>query len=66
MATVVHEGTTHTKVLIIGAGIAGISSAEYLAKNGFTDFKIIEAADRIGGRIWTHEIGKFETRHKNN
>ncbi|KAH3717031.1 hypothetical protein DPMN_059811 [Dreissena polymorpha] len=57
MATVVREGTTQTKVLIIGAGIAGISSAEYLAKNGFTDFKIIEAADRIGGRIWTHDIG---------
>lgn len=53
MATDVDE---HTKVAIIGAGIAGISAAEHLTRNGFTDFKIIEASDRIGGRIWTLEI----------
>lgn len=46
----------HTNVLIIGAGIAGIAAAEYLTRNGFTDFKILEATDRIGGRIWTLQI----------
>jgi len=58
MATDVHEGSIKTKILIIGAGIAGISAAEYLTRNGFTEFKILEATDRTGGRIWTHDIGK--------
>lgn len=57
MATDVHEGSIKTKILIIGAGIAGISAAEYLTKNGFTEFKIVESSNRIGGRIWTHDIG---------
>ena len=59
MATDVHEGNNShkTKVVIIGAGIAGIAAAEYLSKNGFNDFKILEASDRVGGRIWTQEIG---------
>lgn len=56
MATDVHE-KNKTKVLIIGAGISGISTAEYLTKHGFTDFNILEASDRIGGRIWTKQIG---------
>ena len=60
MATDVHEEihSHKAKVVIIGAGISGISAAEYLSKNGFNDFKIIEASDRVGGRIWTHDIGK--------
>ncbi|XP_014778480.1 spermine oxidase [Octopus bimaculoides] len=41
------------KIVIIGAGIAGISAAEYLIKNGFTDITILEASNRTGGRIWT-------------
>ena len=48
----------HTNVLIIGAGIAGIAAAEYLTRNGFTDFKILEATDRVGGRIWTLHLGR--------
>lgn len=58
MATDVYENTTeHTKVAIIGAGIAGISVAEKLTSHGFTDFRILEASERIGGRIWTYDIG---------
>ncbi|XP_052771740.1 spermine oxidase-like [Mya arenaria] len=56
MATDVHESINKTKVLIIGAGISGISAAEFMAKNGFTDFKILEASNRTGGRIWTYEL----------
>jgi cation diffusion facilitator CzcD-associated flavoprotein CzcO len=59
MATDVHDTVVHTKVAIIGAGISGISAAEKLASYGFTDFKILEATDRIGGRIWTKDIGNF-------
>ena len=47
-----------TDVLIIGAGIAGIAAGEHLTKNGFTDFKILESTDRIGGRIWTKHLGR--------
>ncbi|KAK3582765.1 hypothetical protein CHS0354_015292 [Potamilus streckersoni] len=45
-----------TNVLIIGAGIAGIAAGEYMTRKGFTDFKILEASDRVGGRIWTIEF----------
>lgn len=39
------------EVMILGAGMAGIAAAKTLAENGVTDFLIIEATDRIGGRI---------------
>ncbi|XP_057662975.1 peroxisomal N(1)-acetyl-spermine/spermidine oxidase [Diorhabda carinulata] len=45
------------KVIIIGAGMAGLSAAYHLAKNNFTDFKILEARKRIGGRIVQIPIG---------
>lgn len=38
-------------VLIIGCGMAGLSAANYLLKNGIEDFLILEARKRIGGRI---------------
>lgn len=46
-----------SKIIIIGAGMAGLSSAYHLIKNGFTDFKILEARDRIGGRIVQIPVG---------
>ncbi|KAK5638612.1 hypothetical protein RI129_012907 [Pyrocoelia pectoralis] len=45
------------RVIIIGAGAAGISAASRLVENGFTDVKILEAEDRIGGRICTRDFG---------
>ncbi|XP_023014221.2 spermine oxidase [Leptinotarsa decemlineata] len=38
-------------VIIIGAGAAGIAAGTKLLKNNFTNFKILEAEPRIGGRI---------------
>ena len=38
-------------VLILGAGMAGISAARTLEVNGVTDFLVLEATDRVGGRI---------------
>ncbi|XP_041980141.1 spermine oxidase [Aricia agestis] len=38
-------------VIIIGGGMAGLSAANYLIKNGHKDFIILEARKRIGGRI---------------
>lgn len=41
----------HVKVVIIGAGMAGLSAANHLLQNGCEDFLILEARGRIGGRI---------------
>jgi len=39
-----------TNVLIIGGGISGLHTAYQLQKQG-TSFMLIEARDRLGGRI---------------
>ena len=36
-------------VLVVGAGFAGIGTAIKLEENGFTDFVVLEKADRVGG-----------------
>ncbi|XP_014236465.1 spermine oxidase-like [Trichogramma pretiosum] len=46
------------KILIIGAGAAGIAAASRLLQRGFKNVTILEAKDRIGGRIHTVEFGK--------
>lgn len=45
------------KVIIIGAGAAGIAAASRLAENGFKNFLILEAENRIGGRIYSTRFG---------
>lgn len=45
------------KVIIVGAGMAGLSSANHLAKNGCTDFLILEGRNRVGGRIVSIDMG---------
>jgi monoamine oxidase len=50
---------SYVQFLILGAGIAGLSAASHLAKNGFTDFKVLEARNRLGGRIATMQIGEL-------
>ncbi|KAI3448867.1 hypothetical protein Pfo_005532 [Paulownia fortunei] len=53
------ENPTRTRcsVLIVGAGISGITAAKVMAENGVEDLVILEAADRIGGRIRKEEFG---------
>ena len=41
------------RVCVIGAGIAGLGAAHHLAEAGLQDFLLLEAADRIGGRVHT-------------
>ncbi|MEO1377787.1 MAG: NAD(P)/FAD-dependent oxidoreductase [Cyanobacteria bacterium J06635_10] len=44
-------------ITILGAGVAGLIAAYELEKMGHT-VDIIEASNRIGGRIWTHRFGE--------
>lgn len=46
------------RVIIVGAGAAGISAASKLLENGYNDVVLLEAQDRIGGRIHTIPFGK--------
>jgi monoamine oxidase len=43
------EGRT---VLVLGGGLAGLSAAYELQKEGFT-VTVLEGRDRVGGRVWT-------------
>ncbi|KAJ8308859.1 hypothetical protein KUTeg_013733 [Tegillarca granosa] len=47
------------KILILGAGMAGISAAKRLDELGHTNFQIIEGSNRVGGRIKEVKIGNF-------
>lgn len=45
-----------TDVVVVGAGIAGLSAAAELRRNGL-EVVVCEARDRVGGRVWNTEIG---------
>ncbi|MFT4534331.1 MAG: protoporphyrinogen oxidase [Saprospiraceae bacterium] len=47
-----------TKTVIVGAGVAGLTAAYYLHKSG-RDYQIIEATDRVGGRIKTDIVDGY-------
>jgi len=50
-------GALHgTKVVVLGAGMAGLSAAYELCKSGY-DCVVLEARDRVGGRNWTVRPG---------
>ncbi|WPP49573.1 protoporphyrinogen/coproporphyrinogen oxidase [Catalinimonas niigatensis] len=49
---------SETDVLIIGAGLAGLTAANYLQRYGYR-VKILEAEERVGGRIKTDEYQGF-------
>lgn len=51
------SGQRNQGVVIVGAGVAGLAAATELRANGFDDVVVLEARDRIGGRVWTDTIG---------
>ena len=51
------KGEAHgAKVVMLGAGVAGLSAAYELGKAGY-DCTILEARDRVGGRNWSIRRG---------
>lgn len=49
------------RVVVIGAGVAGLAAAKVLLKRGFTDVTVLEALDRIGGRVQSIDHGEKVT-----
>jgi len=47
-----------SKVLVVGAGLSGLSCARVLAGAGW-DVHVVEASDGIGGRVRTDEVDGF-------
>mgnify|MGYP001792967149 FL=1 len=52
----------HHKVIIVGAGIAGLAAADELIKGGISDVSILEASDRVGGRVWTIKLNNKDSK----
>ncbi|MGW0162907.1 flavin-containing monooxygenase [Mycobacterium sp. NPDC003323] len=46
-----HSDARQPRVIVIGAGLAGIATAYTLQRNGFTDFTILEKGSEVGG-VW--------------
>lgn len=42
-----------TSIVVVGAGAAGISALSRLVENGYNNVVLLEASDRMGGRIYT-------------
>ena len=51
------ESPTHeADVVVVGAGLAGLAAARALTANG-SSVVVVEARDRVGGRVLNHDIG---------
>ena len=44
------------RIAIVGAGPAGMSAAWFLKQNGYTNVRIFEKIERVGGKCLTFDI----------
>jgi monoamine oxidase len=54
------EQTIESSVVVIGAGLAGLAAARSLQASG-SDVVVLEARDRVGGRVLNHQLPGGET-----
>jgi monoamine oxidase len=43
------------RIIVVGAGLAGLAAADELVRRG-CDVVVLEARDRVGGRVWSREL----------
>ncbi|KAH9304248.1 hypothetical protein KI387_008652, partial [Taxus chinensis] len=55
----VEADATTVSTIVVGAGMSGIMAAKTLSENGVKDFLILEATDRIGGRMKKKSVGGY-------
>ena len=58
LASLMQDGQTR-QVIVVGAGVAGLVAARRLADRGI-DVLVLEARDRVGGRLWSHRMPNDE------
>lgn len=51
---------SQSKVVIIGAGIAGLTAAQTLVQSGIRNVTVLEASERYGGRIFTKKFADVD------
>lgn len=54
-----NEAVSRPTVVIIGAGIAGLAAAYFLSKQEQWKIIVLEAENRVGGRVHTTPCGKY-------
>ncbi|KAG0718670.1 Spermine oxidase [Chionoecetes opilio] len=61
-ASAMDNSARKVRVCVIGAGISGLGAAQRLVEAGVEDIVLLEAEDRIGGRVHTvkHDDGQIE------
>ncbi|XP_014236123.1 spermine oxidase-like [Trichogramma pretiosum] len=53
------DAKKNAKIVVIGAGASGIAAASKLFENGFSNVTVLEAEDRIGGRVYTARFANY-------
>jgi protoporphyrinogen oxidase len=55
----IKKGWRVARVIIVGAGLTGLSTAYYLEQNGFFDYTLIERNTRPGGLLRSESVNGF-------